>query len=151
MITAGQSLVDRAQRLPGSIAEYGKHYAGETEILSSGNIRNTYAVNATAVSAESTSMVVRDPNCVDKSRPVSSELPFGNSSENDSNDCVKRGLTTRQLLDSVIEDLDSNAGNCFEFSGDKARSRVSREEPPTDGASINDNDVYDIESQTNNL
>ena len=96
-------------------------------------------------------MVVRDPNCVDKSRPVSSELPFGNSSEDDSNDYVKRGLTTRQLLDSVIEDLDSNAGNCFEFSGDKARSRVSREEPPTDGASINENDVYDIESQTNNL
>ena len=84
--------MDRAQRLPGRIPEYGKHNAGETEILSSGNIRNTYAGNATAVSAESTSVVVRDPNCVDKSKPVSSELPFGNSSEDNSNDWASNGV-----------------------------------------------------------
>ena len=124
--------MDRAQRLPGSIAEYGKHYAGETEILSSGNIRNTYAANATAVNAEPTSVVVRNPNCGDNcSWPATSEIPFGSISDLQQERQVILGLSAHQLLKDVNKDLDNNAAKCANMkSGDKARSRVLREGTP---------------------
>ena len=126
--------MDRAQRLPGRIAEYGNHNAEETDVLPSGSIRLALQ-SANAVNAEPTSGVVRNPNCGNNcSWPATSEIPFGSISDFQQERQVILGLSAHQLLKDVIKDLDSNAAKCANMkSVDKARSRVIREEPQPKG------------------